>query len=37
MGKGAEQGEGHLEHRWKRDRQTWQQTQEQKDSGLEKK
>lgn len=37
MGKGGEQGEGRLEHRWERHQQTWQQTREQKDCGLEKK
>jgi len=25
MSKGAKQGEGHLQHKWKRDWQTWQQ------------
>lgn len=37
MGKGAEQGEGHLEHRWECDQQTQQQTRQQKGCGLEKK
>lgn len=26
MGEGAEQGEGHLEKKWRRDWQAWQQT-----------